>query len=121
MENLNANNAENNRAGKMLRTLILLMGANIIAPKELRDKKVAELKVENNEPLANILIEMNNLDENEKLAVIKAVIVSTLKPSQCIDLSVYTRNHLNDIVQYAHEHEEVREKVSPEDLLKMED
>lgn len=121
MENLNANGAENNRAGKMLRTLIMLMGANIIAPKELRDKKVAELKVENNESLANILIEMNNLDENEKLAVIKAIVVSTIKPIQCIHLAEYVRGHLNDIVQYAHEHEEVREKVSPEDLLNMGD
>ena len=121
MENLNANNAENNRAGKMLRTLILLMGANIVAPKELRDKKVAELKVENNEQLANILIEMNNLDEKEKLDVVKAVIVSTLKPSQCIDLAMYVRNHMNDIVQYVHTHEEVKEKVNPEDLLNMED
>lgn len=121
MENLNANGAENNRASKMLRTLILLMGANIVAPKELRDKKVEELNVENNEPLANILIEMNNLDEKEKLDVVKAVIISTLKPVQCIDLAMYVRNHMNDIVQYAHAHEEVKEKVSPEDLLNMED
>lgn len=121
MENLNANGAENNIAGKMLRTLILLMGANIVAPKELRDKKVAELNVENNEPLANILIEMNNLDEKEKLNVVKAVIISTLKPVQCIDLAMYVRNHMNDIVQYVHTHEEVKEKVNPEDLLNMED
>ena len=116
-----ANPNETKNAGKMLRTLIMLMGANIIAPKELRDMKLAELKVENNEPLANILIEMNNLDENEKVAVIKAVAVSTLKPVQCIHLAEYLRNHLNDIVQYAHEHEEVREKVTPEDILNMED
>lgn len=117
----NSNEAEAGNAGKMLRTLIMLMGANIIAPKELRDKKLAELKVENNEPLANILIEMNNLDENEKLTIVKAIVVSTIKPIQCIRLAEYVRSHLNDIVHYAHEHEEVREKVSPEDLLNMED
>lgn len=116
-----ANPNETKNAGKMLRTLIMLMGANIVAPKELRDMKLAELKVENNEPLANILIEMNNLDENEKVTVIKAVAISTLKPTQCIHLAEYLRSHLNDIVQYAHEHEEVREKVTPEDLLNMED
>lgn len=121
MENLNANGAENNRAGKMLRTLILLMGANIVAPKELRDKKMAELNVENNEPLANILIEMNNLDEKEKLTIVKAIVISTLKPIQCVHLAEYVRNHMNDIVQYAHTHEEVREEVKPEDLLNMED
>lgn len=110
-----------NKSAKMLRTLIMLMGANIIAPKELKDKKLAELKVENNEPLANILIEMNNLDENEKLTIAKAVAVSTLKPIQCIQFAEYLRNHMNDIVQYAHEHEEVREKVSPEDLINMVD
>lgn len=106
---------------KMLRTLVMLMGANIIAPKELIDKKLAELKVENNDSLANILIEMNNLDEDEKLAVIKAVAISTLKSIQCIQFAEYMRNHMNDIVQYAHAHEEVREAVSPEDLLNMED
>lgn len=116
-----ANPNETKNAGKMLRTLIMLMGANIIAPKELRDKKLAELKVENNEQLANILIEMNNLDDDTKLNVIKAVAVSTLKPIQCVKFAEYLRSHLNDVVQYAHEHEEVREKVSPEDLLNMED
>lgn len=119
MENLNETAIT--KSGKMLKTLIMLMGANIIAPKELRDKKLAELKVENNEPLANILIEMNNLDENEKLTIVKAVVISTLKPIQCVHLAEYVRNHMNDIVQYAHKHEEVREKVSPEDLLNMED
>lgn len=117
----NSNEATAGKSGKILRTLIMLMGANIIAPKELRDKKLAELKVEDNEPLANILIEMNNLDEDEKLAVIKAVAISTLKSTQCVYFAEYMREHLNDIVQYAYEHEEVREKVSPEDLLNMED
>lgn len=119
MENSNGAAAKN--SGKMLRTLIMLMGANIITPKELRDKKLSELKVENNEPLANILIEMNNLDEDEKLAIVKAIVISTLKATQCIHLAEYVREHMNDIVQYAHAHEEVREKVSPEDLLNMED
>ena len=117
----NSNEATANKQVKMLKTLVMLMGANIVAPKELRDKKLAELKVENNEPLANILIEMNNLDENEKLTIIKAVAISTLKPIQCIQFAEYLRNHMNDIVQYAHAHEEVREDVSPEDLLNMED
>lgn len=117
----NSNEATASKSGKMLRTLIMLMGANIIAPKELRDKKLAELKIENNDSLANILIEMNNLDENEKLAVIKAVAISTLKSTQCIYFAEYMREHLSDIVQYAHEHEEVREKVNAEDLLNMED
>jgi hypothetical protein len=117
----NSNEATTSKPAKVLKTLIRLMGANIVAPKELKDMKLAELKVENNEPLANILIEMNNLDENEKLAVIKAVAISTLKTIQFIPLTEYLRNHMNDIVQYAHEHEEVREEVSPEDLLNMED
>lgn len=117
----NSNEAAVKNSGKMLRVLTMLMGANIVAPKELRDKKLAELKVENNEPLANILIEMSNLDEDEKLTIVKAVAVCTLKTVQCIRLAEYVRSHLNDIVQYAHEHEEVREKVSPEDLLNMED
>lgn len=121
MENLNANGASTSRAGRMLRTLIMLMGANILAPEELRDKKVAELKVENNESLANILIEMHNLDEDEKLTIVEAIVIFTLKPIQCIHLAEYTRNHLNDIVQYAQAHEEVREEVSPEDLLNMGD
>lgn len=117
----NSNEPAMNKSAKMLRTLIMLMGANIVAPKELRDMKLAELKVENNEPLANILIEMNNLDENEKLTIVKAIVVSTLKPIQCIHLAEYVRNHMNDIVQYAHAHEEVKEEVKPEDLLNMED
>ena len=116
-----SNAVEVNKTTKMLKTLIKLMGANIVAPKELRDKKLAELKVENNDSLANILIEMNNLDENEKLTIVKAVVISTLKPIQCVHLAEYVRNHMNDIVQYAHAHEEVREDVSPEDLLNMED
>ena len=116
-----ANPNETKNAGKMLRTIIMLMGANIVAPKELRDKKLAELKVENNEQLANILIEMNNLDENEKLTIVKAVVISTLKPIQCIYLAEYVRSHLNDVVQYAHAHEEVREEVKPDDILNMED
>lgn len=117
----NSNEATVGKTGKALRALIMLMGANIIAPKELKDKKLAELKVENNEPLANILIEMNNLDENEKLTIVKAIAISTLKSTQCIFLAEYLRNHMNDIIQYAHEHEEVREKVSPEDLINMMD
>jgi hypothetical protein len=115
-----ANPNETKNVGKMLRALVMLMGANIVAPKELKDMKLAELKVENNEPLANILIDMNNLDENEKLTIVKAIVVSTLKPIQCIHLAEYVRNHMNDIVQYANVHEEVKEKVSPEDLLNME-
>jgi hypothetical protein len=117
----NSNEAAVSKSAKMLKTLIMLMGANIVAPKELRDMKLAELKVENNEPLANILIEMNNLDDDTKLNVIKAVAVSTLKPIQCIEFAEYLRNHMNDIVQYAYAHEEVREEVKPEDLLNMED
>lgn len=117
----NSNGTASNKSGKMLRTLIMLMGANIVAPKELKDKKLAELKVENSESLANILIEMNNLDEKEKLAVVKAIVISTLKLTQCVFLTDYVRSHINDVVQYAHTHEEVREQVSPEDLLNMED
>ena len=116
-----ANSNETKNAGKMLRTLIMLIGANIVAPEELRDMKLAELKVENNEPLANILIEMNNLDENEKLTIVKAIVVFMLKPIQCIHLAEYVRNHTNDIVQYVHAHKEVKEEVKPEDLLNMED
>lgn len=117
----NSNEAAGSKTARMLKTLIMLMGANIVAPKELRDMKLAELKVENNEPLANILIEMNNLDENEKLTIVKAVVISTLKPTQCIHLAECVRNHMNDIVQYVHAHEEVKEEVKPEDLLNMED
>ena len=116
-----SNETATSKPSKMLRTLIMLMGANIVAPKELMDKKLAELKVENNDSLANILIEMNNLDEDEKLTIVKAVVISTLKPIQCVHLAEYVRNHMNDIVQYAHAHEEVREEVKPDDLLNMED
>ncbi len=117
----NSNEAALSKSAKTLKTLIMLMGANIVAPKELKDKKLVELKIENNEPLANILIEMNNLDENEKLTIVKAIVISTLKSIQCVHLAEYVRNHINDIVQYAHAHEEVRESVNPEDLLNMED
>lgn len=117
----NSDEVTKSNPSKMLRTLVKLMGADIIAPKELRDKKLAELKVENNDALANILIEMNNLDDDEKLTIAKAIAVSTLKSVQCIQFSEYLREHLNDIVQYAHEHEEVREKVTPEDLINMMD
>lgn len=103
-----------------LRVLLMSSGADIVAPKEVKDSKLEVLGLTGEEgfeyeAVAKIL---NNIVPYKRVNVLKAAIATTLTPSEMMEVVDDARESIKSILEYTKDHPESREKVDPTSALK---
>lgn len=106
--------------GKIALIMLMASGADIVAPKELKRQTIEALELEDNSNFASVeecLKQVKNQDE--KLTIIKGIILTHLTPSQMISLYDVIRTGLEANLEYLKDHPEERGEVpDPETVLK---
>ena len=103
-----------------LRMLLMSSGADIVAPKEVKDRKLESLGLTGEEgfeyeAVAKIL---NNIAPYKRVNVLRAAIATTLTPSEMLKVQHDIRENVSSILEYTKDHPESREKVDPTSALK---
>jgi hypothetical protein len=103
-----------------LRVLLMSSGADIVAPKEVKDSKLEVLGLTGEEgfeyeAVAKIL---NNIVPYKRVNVLKAAIATTLTPSEMMEVIDDTRESVKSILEYTKDHPESREEINPSSALK---
>ena len=103
-----------------LRVLLMSSGADIVAPKEVKDSKLEVLGLTGEEgfeyeAVAKIL---NNIVPYKRVNVLKAAIATTLTPSEMMEVVDDARESIKRILEYMKDHPESREEINPASALK---
>ena len=103
-----------------LRVLLVSSGADIVAPKEVKDSKLEVLGLTGEEgfeyeAIAKIL---NNIVPYKRVNVLKAAIATTLTPSEMMEVVDDARESVKSILEYTKDHPESREEINPVSALK---
>ena len=110
---------ENSSEGMSKFMLLLLMftGADIVAPKPVKNHILKALEVRSNDgfELAN---SASSSVDTDKADIIKGLIINNLKPSQMMGLHKFIQGCVTAILEYCQDHPEVREDVGPEEAMK---
>ena len=105
---------------KIAQMMLMASGADIVAPKELKRQAIEALELEDNSNFASVeecLKQVNNQDE--KLTIIKGIILTHLTPSQMISLYDAIHTGVAANLEYLKDHPEERGKApDPETVLK---
>lgn len=73
--------------GKIALIMLMASGADIVAPKELKRQAIEALELEGNSDFATIDYVLEQVkNQEEKLTIIKGIILTHLTPSQMISL-----------------------------------
>lgn len=106
---------------KILLMSIMAMGADVYAPKPLRDKKIEELGLEENKTVKKINDILDNVEDTDlRGRIVLSILFSHLLPSQMVNIG---DGHIiaqsKKIVDFVTEKENAkyREKISAEDML----
>lgn len=110
----------NKGMGKIALMMLMASGADIVAPKELKRQAIEALELENNSNFTSVdecLKQVKNQDE--KLTIIKGIILTHLTPSQMISLHNIIHTGVNANLDYISDHPEERgEAPDPETVMK---
>ena len=93
--------------GRFLLTMLMASGADIVAPKELKRQAIEALELEDNSNFASVeecLKQVKNQDE--KLAIVKGIILTHLTPSQMISLHEVIHIGVKANLEYLKDHPE---------------
>lgn len=101
--------------GKLVKLLIALSGADIIAPEPLA-KPVID-KVEGSDAWENLQIAVGNADEKSRKDLIFAVAAKFLKHTELIDLANAISSLGMEIMKYAMENSDSRKRPDEDALL----
>ena len=103
-----------------LRMMLIVVGADTVAPQELQDNKLKALGLTDDEGLEYQAIAeiLNNMALGKRVKVLKAVVANTLPPTQIMEVGTSTREDVKSILDYLEEHPEAREKVDAEEAAK---
>lgn len=100
--------------------MLMASGADIVAPKELRRQAIEALELEDNNNFTGvdkILKQVKNQDE--KLTIIKGIILTHLTPSQMLNLREVIEIGVRAHLKYLRAHpEEKGEPLDPETTMK---
>ena len=110
---------ESRNMEKTLKFLLMAMGANIKAPKPLRNQVVEELELTNNPEYKKIESIFKGIESQQlKQNIFKALFCTQFTPVEHFDL----RNELQDatkrILDFVKEHPEYRSNTPKEEMLK---
>ena len=105
---------------KIALMMLMASGADIVAPKELKRQAIEALELENNSNFTGVdeyLKQVKNQDE--KLTIIKGIILTHLTPSQMISLHDVIRIGITAQLKYLKDHpEEGGEAPDTETVMK---
>ena len=91
--------------------LLMATGADIVAPKELRRRTVKQLHLEENDSFKTCFNALNDAGNRaEKAAIIKALAIAVLTPSQIVKTSAFLYDSVKEHVQFLTEHPEFRQE-----------
>ena len=110
----------NKDMGKITLMMLMASGADIVAPKELKRQAIEALELENNSNFTGVdecLKQVKNQDE--KLTIIKGIILTHLTLSQMISLHKVIYAGVKAHLDYLSNHPEERgEAPDPETVMK---
>lgn len=98
---------------------LAMAGADIVAPKELKEAALEGLDLQDDETIQVIekLLEKVT-DSDKKLDIIQAIILTQLTPSQMMQLHNTIKTGAGAIIDYCADHPEVRKKPTLEEFKK---
>ena len=102
---------------KFLLVLLMATGADIIAPKPVKNHILKTLEVKSNDGFELANSALSSVD-TDKADIIKGLIINNLKPSQMMSLHKFIQGCVTTILEYCQDHPEVREDVDPEGAMK---
>lgn len=105
---------------KMVLMMLMASGADIVAPKELKSQAIETLGLENNSNFTNVDEDLKQVkNQDEKLTIIKGVILTHLTPSQMISLHKVIHTGITANLKYLEDHPEEKCKApDPETVMK---
>ena len=105
---------------KIALMMLMASGADIVAPKELKRRAIEALELENNSNFTGVDEDLKQVEnQDEKLTIIKGIILTHLTPSQMISLHKVIRAGVLANLDYFKDHLEERgEALDPETVMK---
>ena len=112
------NNQKIGIMSSMALTLLMSMGADIIAPKPVKEPMLKALGLKNNHfvGIDECLKQVN--DRDEKLSIIKGAIISHLTPSQIMTLHEFCHDAVIAVVGFCQKNPEYRQNLGTEEILR---
>jgi len=99
--------------------LLMSTGADIVAPKPVKEPKLKALGLIENSHFDGVDEDLKQVeDRDEKLAIIKGVIINHLTPSQMMTLHEFCHGMIHAIMDCCHENPEYRQKLDADEALK---
>lgn len=99
--------------------LLMSMGADIVAPKPVKEPKLKALGLTENSHFDGVDESLNQVeDRDEKLAIIKGAIINHLTPSQIMTLHEFCHGTIHAILGYCCENPEYRQELEADEALK---
>lgn len=110
----------NKGMGKIALMMLMASGADIVAPKELKRQAIEALELENNSNFTGVDEDLKQVkNQDEKLTIIKGIILTHLTPSQMISLHNIIHAGVKANLEYLKDHPEERgEAPDPETVMK---
>ena len=105
---------------KIALMMLMASGADIVAPKELKRQTIEALELENNSNFTGVDEDLKQVEnQDEKLTIIKGIILTHLTPSQMISLHDVIHTGVQANLEYLKDHPEERGKApDPETVMK---
>lgn len=97
---------------KVALMMLMTSGADIVAPKKLKRQAIEALELENNSNFIGVDEDLKQVkNQDEKLTIIKGIILTHLTPSQMISLHEVVHTGVAAILEYLKDHPEERGKT----------
>ena len=97
---------------KFMIMMLMASGADIVAPKELRRQTIEALKLEYNSNFIDVDEDLEQVEnQEEKLTIIKGLILTHLTPSQMMSLYDVIHNGIKTNLEYLKDHPEEKGKA----------
>jgi hypothetical protein len=105
---------------KIALMMLMASGADIVAPKELKRQAIKALELENNSNFTGVDDDLKQVkNQDEKLTIIKGIILTHLTPSQMISLYDVISTGITANLEYLKDYPEKRgEALDLETIMK---
>lgn len=105
---------------KIALMMLMASGADIVAPKELKRQAIEALELENNSNFTGVDDDLKQVkNQDEKLTIIKGIILTHLTPSQMMSLYDVIHTGVTAHLEYLTDHPEERGEVpDPKTVMK---
>ena len=120
------NNEEKEQArehDKFMLFMLTMMGGNVTAPQEIVRKHMDTFKcirsAEDDDNVIDATVALSKCEtQDEKLEAVKILVMQFLTTTDIHRLITFLRDFSVDILGYLRDHEEYREKMSSDDIMK---